>query len=160
MDPNNRFSNTLITSSKNDNLFIFSLKLLIGYFSFIAYVKSIEKPIFSLHDNFFNKPEVILMAGIAIVYQSTGSFAISIYTLLFYYVTTIAQNNVKETYDKAFGIFSPFFFKLSKAMGFYKNEINLGKDLREDSDSDSDTDSDIDSDIDSDNDSDISYNLN
>ena len=87
-----------------------------------------------------------MLAGIAIVYQSTGSLAISTYTLLFYYITTIAQNNVKKTYDDSFGFLSPFFIKLSKAMGFWKKNLDLDIDLEfnENSDSESEISSDSD----------------
>lgn len=143
MEFENRFSKDLFFSNDVSYL-IFIIKLLIGYFSFVAYVKSIDKPIFSIHDNLFNKPEVIMLAGIAIVYQATGSIAISIYTLLFYYVTTIAQNNVKKTYQDSFGSLSPFFIKLSKAMGFWKKDLDLDLDI--DFNLNTDSESDIESD--------------
>ena len=129
--------NPLAYFSSEMNLLIFLVKLAIGYCCLIAFIKSINQPIFDIHNTFLSRPEILLMAGGAIVYQSTGNPSIAIYSVILYYVTSIAANNITETYDLAFGYLSPFFKNISQSLGFLEvdeifdidEDLNLDLDL-------------------------------
>jgi hypothetical protein len=119
---------------ENSNITSLLSQLFFAYISLVAFIVSIGKPIFKNHDNFFNRPEIILAAGYFFVANSLGSKTLAFYAVILYYVTTIITDNVIDTYNNVFGSLSPLVIKFAEYFGFIEVEDNFDLD-NDDSDS-------------------------
>lgn len=119
------------------NIISFLSKLFFAYVSLVAFITSIGRPIFRNHDNFFNRPEIILAAGYFFIANSLGSKSLAFYAVMLYYITTIASNNIIDTYNDAFGFLSPVAISIAEYFGFLENDdVDIDSDFEEDSDFD------------------------
>ena len=121
------------------NMISFLSQLFFAYISLVAFITGMGRPIFRNHDKFFNRPEIILAAGYFFISHSLGSKSLALSAVMLYYVTTIASNNIIDTYNDAFGFLSPLAINFAEYIGFLeKDDTDIDSDFDEDSDSDFD----------------------